>query len=300
MHSGVNTIHSYLTPLAQKARGVLFLILFCLRANAACTVTDDIGHIIHLNKPAQRIISLAPDITENLFAIGAGNNIVGVIQGSDYLLAAKDVTQVGSYAGIDLEKIIALHPDLIVSWNNTFLKQINALKQFGIPIYTTNPRYLEDIPRTLKNLACLTGYDSQGQIAANKFTQDLAILRAKYQAKKRISVFYQIGSYALITINKDSWINQAIDLCGGKNVFANMHFIAPEVTWEAVILANPQVIITDASNADWKERWQQWQQITAVKQQLLFSIDADLLSRAGPRLLEGTQQLCRDLELARG
>ena len=267
--------------------------------HAACTVIDDAGHSIHLAKPAARIISLAPDITETLFAIGAGHQVVAVIGGSDYPSAARSLPSVGSYSGVDLEKIVALHPDLIVTWSYAFARQLAALKTFGIAVYTTKPQQLEDIPRTMKNLGCLAGAEKSANQAAEQFAARLARLRRNYQAKKEITVFYQIGSYSLMTINKDSWINQAITLCGGRNLFAGSKTIAPEVSWEAVISANPQVIINSAADETWQARWQKWPEITAVKNHLLFSIHPDLIERAGPRVLDGVQQICLSLQQAR-
>ena len=134
---------------------------------------------------------------------------------------------------------------------------------------------------------------------ADNFSQRLHALRQQYSRQKALPVFYQIGSYSLITINKDSWIHEVITLCGGRNIFAEAKSIAPEVNWESVVVANPQVIISDATNADWKIRWQKWHNVSAVKNQQLFAINPDLLSRAGPRLLDGALQVCEFLQKAR-
>lgn len=277
---------------------VFFICIFTLTAEAR-VVTDDRQHKINLTKPAERIISLAPDITETLFAIGAGTNVIGVVSGSDYPNEVRKIPAVGSYTGIDIEKIISLKPDLIVTWSNTFTRQLNALKKFGIPIYTTEPRYLEDIPRSMKNLGMLTGKEEQANSVAEQFSQRLLFLRTHYQAEKPISVFYQIGAYSLITINKASWINQAITLCGGRNVFAEMHRIAPEVSWESLVVANPQVILSSASNTDWQKPFQKWPEISAVKNGLFYSVNPDWMNRAGPRLLNAVEMVCQYLSDAR-
>lgn len=274
-------------------------LFFSISANASCVVTDDAGRDIKLKKPAQRIISLAPDLTETLFAINAGERIVGVISGSDYPAAAKKIVQVGSYTGIDLERVIALHPDLIVTWSNTFSRSLSTLQKFNIPIYMAQPKRLEDIPRTMKNLGCLTGENQISAQAASTFTQRLELLKQKYSQQKPVTVFYQIGSYSLITINKNSWINQAIEICGGRNIFAAANIIAPEVGWEAVVTANPQVIISDATQGDWRKRWQAWPSIWAVKEQKMFSVNPDLIERAGPRILDGASQVCEYLQKTR-
>lgn len=277
----------------------LFLACICLAPVYACDVTDDTGHVLHLQKPAQRIISLAPDITEILFAIGAGERIVGVVDSSDYPQAARRIQRIGSYTGLDLERIVTLHPDLIVTWGSTFSRQLSALKNWGIPVYTTQPQHLQAIPLTMKNLGCLTGKEQLAQQAAEHFSKRLQALRQRYSQQTPLSVFYQIGPYALITINQNSWIHDVITLCGGRNSFANAKFIAPEISWEAVVVANPQVIISDATHADWRRRWQRWQTIAAVKNHFLFAVPPDLIDRAGPRLLDGAQQICEFLQQAR-
>src|SRR5262249_22264393 len=159
-------------------------------------------------------------------------------------------------------------------------------KKLGIPIYTTKPQHLEDIPHSMKNLGCLMNLNARANQAATQYSARLHALYRRYHAQKKLSVFYQLGSYALMTVNKDSWINEVITLCGGANIFAEAKTITPEIGWEAVIAANPQVIITDATQADWKKRWQAWPQLTAIQHNFMFALNPDLIDRASPRLLE--------------
>jgi iron complex transport system substrate-binding protein len=283
----------------QKIGFFLIAMLGLVPAYAACVIKDDAGEIIQLKQPAKRIISLAPDITETLFAIGAGQQVMAVMSGSDYPPAARQLPIIGSYSGIDLERMVSMRPDLIVTWSNTFARQLKVLKKSGIAIYTVEPRHLEDIPRTMKNLACLTGTKERAHEVAAIFSEGLTKLSQQYQSQTPISVFYQIGAYSLITINKESWINQALTLCGGKNIFADANMIAPQVSWEAVITRNPQVIMSGENDDAWKTRWQRWTSLRAVKNQFLFSVPPDLLHRAGPRLVEGVAKVCADLQQVR-
>ncbi len=280
-----------------KIKFILFCSVLFLASNthATCTVTDDAGNTITLAKPATRIISLAPDITENLFAIGAGASVVGVIAGSDYPAPAQHLPVVGSYTGLDLEKILGLHPDLIVTWGSTFLRQTLALKRMHIPVYVVTPVYLADIPHTQRQLGCLTGHAQQADHAATAFTNAIVQLQQQYQHNPPQKVFYQLGSYSLMTINKKSWINQAIELCGGKNIFADANVITPEVSWESVIAAAPEVILSDATQADWRKRWHPWQTIPAVAHSRLYNLNPDWIDRAGPRLIKGVAQICASL-----
>ena len=272
---------------------LLVLLITPLVVHGACVITDDAGQQIQLRSPATRLVVLAPDLVENVFAIGAGSRIVGVVSGSDYPAAARTIQSVGSYAGIDLERIVALHPDLIIAWKYAFPRQIAALKQFGIPVYVAAPRKLEDVPRTMRNLGCLTAQSRTAEAAASQFERDMHGLRA--ETRKSIKVFFQIDRYALMTINHDSWINQVIELCGGKNSFANAKVIAPEVSRESLLMENPDVIFNVGLDDGWKATWQAWPEMTAVKRQHLYTIEPDLISRAGPRLVRGAQQVCRDM-----
>jgi iron complex transport system substrate-binding protein len=280
---------------------LLFLlagIMFSLSAVAACEVTDDAGSHLRLTKPAQRIIVLAPDLVENIFAIGAGQRVVGVVTGSDYPAAALNIPQVGSYSGIDLERIVSMHPDLIITWKYAFPRQLAALRQFGIPVYVAAPKKLDDVPQQLRKLGCLTGEQKQAEKVAKQFTREIDVLRSK-ASHKQLRVFFQIDPYALITVNHESWINQVLELCGGQNIFANARTVAPEVDRESILASNPDLIMSVSTNDDWKRAWQAWPEMKAVRQHQLFTIDPDSISRAGPRLVNGARQVCAYLELVR-
>src|SRR3990167_751982 len=272
------------------------LLFFISFSSYACIVVDDAGQTIKLEQPAKRIISLAPDITETLFAIGGGAKMIGVMNGSDYPPAARKITRVGSYSGLDLEKMITLHPDLIVTWSHYFSRQLNVLKKLSIPIYVSEPHRLQDIPRTMRNLGCLMGTEKIANETANDFIRQLNHLQKTYSNTRLVSVFFQLGNYSLMTINKKSWINEVISLCSGKNIFAEVSMLTPSVSLESVLSANPEVIINDSGNETWKARWQNWHEIKAVREQHLFTLSPDLIDRAGPRLLQGAKQLCADLQ----
>lgn len=279
---------------------VVLLVLFAGMVHAATSVSDDNGKRFSCVNPAKRIISLSPDITEILYSIGASEQIVGVIDGSDYPVAATLLPRVGSYQGLDLERIVSRHPDLIVSWAGNFSRQLAVLSNMGVPVYTTNPHELDDVPANIRKLGCLTGHEKQAAEVASTYQRKLNELDKKYKSASTVSVFYQIGSYSLMTINHDSWINQAIRVCGGRNVFADAKVAAPEISWEAAVLANPEVIIADSpGSAGWRQRWQRWPNVAAVKHAQLYSVHADWLDRAGPRLIQGVEEVCRILSHAR-
>ena len=263
--------------------------LFTPTAFAHCTVLDDTGQSIHLSKPAKRIISLAPDITETLYTIGAGSQLVATIAASDYPQAAKKLPRVGAYNGLDAEAIMALKPDLIVTWSNHFAATLNKLP---IPVYVTEPKQLQDIATTMHRLGCLSGHQVQADQVARHFLAEIAQLKRDHQGRTPTKVFFQIGDSALFTINKDSWINQVITLCGGENIFRDAALTAPEVNEEAVLIANPAVIFSDATNDAWQKRWRRFPNLQAVKDNRLISVQPDWIDRAGPRLLLGARLIC--------
>lgn len=279
----------------------LFLaaIWISLPAYAICQVKDDAGNTIQIDSPAKRVISLSPGLTETLFAIDAGKQVVGVMSGSDYPPAAKRLPVVGSYTGLDLERLYSLQPDLIVTWGSAFSRQLTSLKKQGISIYISQPKQLEDVAKTMKNLGCLTGNVVKAEQIAKDFSAELNTLRKQYANQPIVTVFYQIGPYSLMTINKDSWINEALVLCGARNIFADALTISPQVNWEAVLTRNPQVVMNGEESDAWKLSWQRFPNLPAVKNHHLFTVTPDLIHRPGPRLIQGVSEICFSIQQAR-
>lgn len=273
-------------------------------AYATISVLDDAKHTIKLNAPAQRIISLAPHATELLFEAGAGHLIVGVSDYSDYPEAAKKIPIIGNIFALDLERLIRLKPDLVVMWGTGNAKLIaNKLRNLQIPVYESEPHSFEMLATSLERLANLAGLDDAGVAAAKKFRTRLDLLRHTYALKpqdKALSVFYQVWGKPLMTLNDQHLVSSAIRLCGGKNIFGKLKEISPTVTVEAVLAANPQVIITTSGEQqDSLANWMQFTRLSAVSTANLYTIKGDLLNRAGPRVLDGTEELCKNLKSAR-
>lgn len=277
----------------------LALILFWCSCALAIQVVDDLGQPIETDHPPLRIISLAPDITEILFAIGLGERVVGVIEGSDYPQAARRLPIVGSYSGLDLEKIIVLSPDLIITWRDYFTRELAPLRARSVPIYKTAPKRLNDVARTMRSIGLLTGQIAKADHAAQAYEVALEKLQMRYQQSQRIKVFYQIGDYGFLTINRNSWINQVIGLCGGKNIFADAQTLVPEVELEAIIRQDPDVIVNGSANTNWQASWRERPYLTAVKNNQLISLPPDWINRAGPRLIKGAEFLCEKLDKIR-
>ncbi|WP_420429768.1 cobalamin-binding protein [Algiphilus sp.] len=281
----------------------LFVGGFAPVAAAELRLRDDAGNNVTLERPAQRIVSLAPHLTENLFAIGAGDQVVGAVSFSDYPDAAQEVPRVGGYSRIDLERVLALEPDLVVAWRSgNDPAQVDRLRQLGIPVYTSEPRTFAAISDTLIQLGTLSGnMEAAGRVAA-QLRDGVATLRERYAEATPVRVFYQVWEAPLMTVSDAHLIAQAIALCGGENVFANLDSLIPRVDRESVLSADPEVIVAGGmgeDRRDWLEAWKQWPKLTAVREEQLVFIPPSLIQRHTPRVLEGTRMLCEALDRAR-
>ncbi|MCG5516860.1 cobalamin-binding protein [Ectothiorhodospira sp. 9100] len=267
------------------------------------TATDDRGREVHLEAPAKRIISLAPHITENLFAVGAGEQIVGTVNYSDYPKAAEDIPRVGSYKQLDLESILALEPDLVVAWESGNVRaQLERLEALGYPLYFSNPQTFEQLASGLERLGRLTGHPAGGDKASAQVRHTLGELEGRYGQQPPVTVFYQVWDRPLMTLNEEHLISQAIRLCGGQNIFGHLDTRVPRLNREVILAANPEAIIGGGmgeDNPQWVEDWRRWSDMTAVKRDNLFFIPPSLIQRATPRILEGTRMICDFLETAR-
>tara|TARA_R110001599_G_scaffold64023_3_gene178792 strand:- start:402584 stop:403522 length:939 start_codon:yes stop_codon:yes gene_type:complete len=283
--------------------GICILLFLTLQAQAAITVYDDDGNAVTLGKPAQRVITLAPHATELVFAAGGGDRVVGTISHSDYPPAALEIPRVGSHQQIDIERIIALKPDLLIVWlHGNSERQLGSLRQLGIPFFYTEPKKLTDIPVSIARLGKLMGTEAQADKTAAAERAELTRLAKEYSNKSPVRTFYQVWGKPIYTLNGKHILSDVMRLCGGKNVFADLSVTAPNVSEESVILANPEAMITGARSSgktSGLEIWQRHSDMLAVKNHNLFSIDADLLNRAGPRLIEGATLVCQALQQAR-
>jgi iron complex transport system substrate-binding protein len=283
------------------------LMLGAHAAQASVSAVDDAGNAVTLAAPAQRVISLAPHVTELIYAAGGGTKLVGAVSYSDYPPQALKVPRVGDNRSLDLERIAALKPDLIVVWRHgNAQQQLDRLRDLHIPLFFSEPRHLDDVATSLTRLGVLFGTERTAQAAAGAYRRDIAQLRTRYASRPAVSVFYQVWDQPLMTLNGQHIISDVIALCGGRNVFATLQPLVPTVSTEAVLAANPDAIVTSSQGATTPdhplpglERWRKWPTLTAVAHDNLFAIDGDLLTRPAPRIAQGAAQMCKDLELAR-
>ncbi len=288
-------------------RGFTALLLLCATGPASAelpiVVQDDTGVTMVLSKPAKRIISLAPHLTEYLFHLGVGDQIVGAVDYSNYPAKAKLIPRIGSHQKFNLEAIIALGPDLALAWHsgnpNSELTRVDRL---GIPIFLSEPSRLEHIADTLRRLGRLTGVENRGHHLAKTFLADALILKKQYSGRSPMRVFYQVWQDPLMTLNGKHLVSRLIRHCGGINIFEHVDSLAPTVSREAVIGADPEIIIAAAPASmarDWLVSWRRWSGLSAVENKHLFTIDPDLINRATPRILAGMQTLCELVQRAR-
>lgn len=272
-------------------RWAVVLLFLSLPAEAEVTVTDDYGNAVRLPSPASRIVSLAPHLTELVYAAGGGSLMVGAVEYSDYPPRAQELPRVGSDAHINLESVLALRPDLIVAWPNAgSARAIDRLAELGLPVFRSEPRALEDIATTLERLGRLAGTSTEAAGAARDFRARKADLEKRYSGRSTLRVFYQVWDRPLLTVNGEHVISKVIALCGGQNVFATLPLLAPEVDVEAVLRANPDVVLTSRAGAE-RPKW--------LGKSLFYVVPADLIQRHTPRLLDGTEHICRVLDEAR-
>ncbi|MGI9310193.1 MAG: cobalamin-binding protein [bacterium] len=275
-------------------------------ASAQISVTDDAGRVVTLAQPARRIVSLAPHNTENLFTAGAGARIVAVGDHSDYPPQARQLPRVGSHAQINLEALLAYQPDLVVAWQtNTALHDALArIEQWGIAVYYSEPRDFDDIIANIEELALLAG-TTRIEPSPARLRETLARTRARFADAREQSVFYQVWSEPLITLNGDHYLSRALEICGARNAFAHLPFIAPRVSVEAVVQANPDIIITgaipnddDDATADFA-RWRKWSSLDAVANDALIAVDSNAMHRHTARMILGVEKLCEQIDRVR-
>ncbi len=272
-------------------------------AQADLVFKDDTGREVRLKGPAKRIVTLAPHATEMLYAAGAGDRLVGTVEYSDFPPAAKKVPRVGSYDRFDLEAISALKPDLIIAWESgNPAAPVEKLKALGLNVYVSQPNRMEDVAGQLERLGQLAGTEATANAAATQFRQRLDTLRRNNAGKPKVRVFYQIWIAPLMTVGGPQIITSAIQLCGGENVFGHLTQMAPTVSVEGVLAADPEAIVATGmgdARPEWLNDWNKWPRMTAVKRGNLFHIHPDLMQRHTPRILDGAEQLCADLDVAR-
>ncbi len=287
---------------------LVFLAVFAVSkisvASAATDirVVDDMGKIVSLPAPAQRIIALSPHVTELVFSAGGGAKVVGVVDYSDYPESAVKIAHVGSANALDLERIVSLRPDLVIGWRSgnpqSALERLNRL---GMPVFLSEPRKLEDIPTNIERIGALMGTAEVAGREAARFREEARQLGERYSGRPPVRVFYQIWDRPLITVNGDHMISAVLKLCGGENIFGDLRALAPEISVESVLERNPEVIMVGGSATEHNqtEFWSKWPLLSAVKNGRVFRLPPDHMQRQTARILLGAGRVCELLESVR-
>lgn len=263
------------------------------------------GVELTLAHPAHRVVSLAPDLAELLYDIGAGDVLQGAVEYTDYPAAAKAVPRVGDAYHVDVEKLVALKPDLVLAWDGgTPQPLIAKLRSLKLPVLALGTHELLDIASNMETLGVATGHQDAAQLAADDFRTFLGALRARYADQATLTVFYEISAQPLFTVGGGQSISKLMEVCGGRNVFADLTDLAPAVTLESVLARDPQVIATGDGGGEGQalERfkdWQRWPDLAATRQGNFVVLNDDWVSRATPRLLNAGKQLCEALQKIR-
>lgn len=269
---------------------------------AAVAAIDDSGRSVRLEQPARRIVALAPHLTELLFEAGAGGAIVGAAAYSDHPPAARSIPRIGDAHALDLERIVALRPDLVVAWTSgSPQRQLARLRALGLAVFQNEPQDLDAIASTIERLGVLAGTSALAQARAAAFRRDLARIRAAHGGEPPVRVFYQVADRPLLTISSGHVIADALRVCGAVNVFASNRHWLPRPSREAVLLADPDAIVAAAipDGPDALAGWRRWTTLRAVGSGRLFTVDPSSLHRATPRILQGIELLCRHMRAAR-
>lgn len=281
---------------------LLILLSILLQAGSlqAREFIDARGQAVQLEKPAQRIVVLAPNLAENLAAIGGVERLVGRVAHTDYPPEVSALPLVGDYQQFNLEAILSLKPDLVLAWQEGNPEaQLQTLEAMGLRVFRLSSRSITDISDNLLQLGRLTGLETGAARAADAFSARLE--RLKPPAGPRPRLFYLLWNDPLLSVSRVTLIGEAIEFCGATNPFAERPEAIPQLSVEAVIAAKPDLIVsTNEVSDDWRQRWHSWQQIPAVARQQMYTLEADHLHRATPRFLAGLEELCSAVQAARG
>jgi iron complex transport system substrate-binding protein len=295
------------------------IILAAAPLAAATTVTDDTGQRVTLPHQPERIVSLAPGATEMLFAAGVGDRLVATVDFSDEPAAAKRVPRIGDVTAIDMERLVALRPDVVVVWpGGGNPAQIEKIARLGIPIYRQQVNRLADLPASLRRLGALNSNGSVAEQAASALTAELARIAREYgggagaaaakaagakaaevpAAGAPPTVLLEVWNRPIYTVGGTQLMSDALTLCGVRNVFGDLRELGPIIDTEAVIARNPDIIVAAAppgEGASWLAEWRRFGSLKAVKTGRLVAFEDPRLVRLGPSVVAAAEALCRAL-----
>lgn len=281
----------------------IIALLLSLSVRAEVEVTDYLTRVVRLEQPAERIVALAPHIVENAYSAGAGDRLVAAVDYSDYPPAALELPKLGSHNAVSLEQILALKPDLVLVWGSgngeTMLRQLERL---GLNVYVDEPRKLDDVARSVRDIGILAGTSDIAETAALQYEQKLAQLRAGFQSREPVRVLYQVWNQPLQTLNGEHLVSDVIKLCDGHNVYADAIPLAPKINMESVLARDPETIVASGTGEErpgWLDDWKKWPALTAAQFDNLFFVPPDIIQRHTVRIAQGAELFCQHIDTAR-
>lgn len=266
-------------------------------------MTDDTGRRLTVPAPPLRIASLAPNVTAMLFAAGAGGQVVATTEYSIEPPAARHIARIGDANAIDLERLVALHPNVIVAWpGGENPAEVARIDRLGIPIYRERVAALADLPTSVRRLGVLAGTRRAADREADALDARIAALERRYASARPVTVLLQVWSRPIYTVGGPHLLSDALRICGARNVFGDLRELGPAVDTEAVIARNPQIIITVAPRPEsvrWLAEWRRFPELRAVASGNLIALPDQRLTRLGPGVIDATDGLCRAIDSAR-
>lgn len=296
------------TRLRRRTSALILAFVGGAALAAPIVAVDDAGHELRLERPPTRIVTLAPSLTELVFAAGGGAAVVATDSSSDHPAEARALPRIGDAARIDVERVLALKPDLVVVWRhgNTH-RELDQLAAAGVRLFSLEPQRLDDVARAVERLGTVLGTEAVARPAAAAMRETLAALRRRHAGAAPVRVFYQVWASPLMTINRRQIVSEVIELCGGQNVFAGLGPLVPQVAVESVLALDPEAIFT----ADERGRtalirrdadagafatWRRHPRLAAVQGRWLYTLNGDAISRQGPRIVDGATAVCGALD----
>ena len=281
----------------------LFFYFYPATSNEAGprTVTDELERSVALPHEINRIVSLAPNITEILFALGVGDKVVGVTDYSDYPEKAKQLPTVGSFANPNIELVQNLKPDLVIATKDGNPEAaVKKLEDMNIPTFVINPHNFQGILTSIQNIGKALEREEVGNQIVQAMSATQVYIEKQVSNLKKPKVLFQLGAKPIISVNKNTFIHDIIEKAGGINIASLSQINYPEMNKESIVASNPDVIIaaTDESTfATIKQNWAGFTDMSAVKKKRIYRINPDTISRPAPRIMEGLVELYKIFHL---
>lgn len=277
---------------------IFSILLFFFKAYADEYI-DETGRKVNIPPSPKRIVSLAPSITETLFALGLDEKIVGVTTFSDYPEAARSKPRVGSYVSISLEKVVSLSPDLIIGTaDGNKIETVEQLERVGFPVYMINPTNLDEIFKMVLDIGRVTGKENEAKKLVYNLRERVRIVVSQTADLKKPKVFFQIGIDPIVTVGSNTLHNELITLAGGINISGNETTKYPRYSIEEIIVRQPEIIIVSSMKrgGNFKRvsnKWKRWEDIPAIKDNRIHIFNTDLTDHPSPRIVDGLEEITK-------